>query len=162
MRIKTAHGYLSFQPDGRIEYRPTGDGAWENFDIEGLVLQPPPGTQPVDPGIPPPFEWGPPPSPNVQYIAAVKAQLEREGFDLSGACGAFAITQRAAWGLRRLGYGLLFKDWGNNCRGFATDILMLADGRIFDILGDAGNGNRPLFNEVEPVEAHRWRAAVQP
>ena len=35
VRIKTAHGYLSFQPDGRIEYRP-GVGAWEEIDIEGL------------------------------------------------------------------------------------------------------------------------------
>ena len=35
VRIKTAHGYLSFQPDGRLEYRDAA-GPWEEIDIEGL------------------------------------------------------------------------------------------------------------------------------
>ena len=39
VRIKTAHGYLSFQPDGRLEYRPAV-GPWEEIDIEGLELTP--------------------------------------------------------------------------------------------------------------------------
>src|SRR5262245_11544259 len=34
--IKTAHGYLSVQPDGRFELRSEA-GAWETFTIEGLV-----------------------------------------------------------------------------------------------------------------------------
>ena len=60
IRIKTAHGYLSFQPDGRLEYRPTA-GAWENLDIEGLELEPGPPV-PVPPDPPGPIPPGPAPS----------------------------------------------------------------------------------------------------
>ncbi len=43
--LKTAHGYLSFQPpsDGvsvRVEYRDTV-GSWEQIDLEGFVCPPP-------------------------------------------------------------------------------------------------------------------------
>lgn len=48
--IKTAHGFVSFQPDGRIEYRDTV-GEWERFDIDGLVL--PPQPQSPEPQKPP-------------------------------------------------------------------------------------------------------------
>lgn len=48
--IKTAHGFVSFQPDGRIEYRDTV-GEWERLDIDGLVLPAPP--QPPEPQKPP-------------------------------------------------------------------------------------------------------------
>ena len=43
--IKTAHGYLSLQPDGQIEYRSEA-GAWETFTIEGFEQLTPtrPGT----------------------------------------------------------------------------------------------------------------------
>lgn len=35
IRIRTAHGYLSWQPDGRIEYRPQA-GSWEELDLSDL------------------------------------------------------------------------------------------------------------------------------
>ena len=34
--IRTAHGYLSLQPGGQIEYRPA-PGAWETFVLEPLT-----------------------------------------------------------------------------------------------------------------------------
>jgi len=159
VRIKTAHGYASFQPDGRLEYRPVA-GAWENLEIEGLTLEVAPGPGPVDPIEPP----GPIASPDVGYVAAVKAQLEAQGVNLSGPCGAFAITKRVAWGLRGHGYGLLSKPSGNNCDGYATDIVMRNDGSgdIVDVLGDGGNGNRPLWGISDTVEPSRWRPPVQP
>jgi len=160
VRIRTAHGYLSFQPDGRLEYRAVA-GAWENLEIEGLTLERVPVPAPGDPA---PVEWGPPPSPTQGYVAAVKAQLEREGVDLANACGAFAITSRVAWGLRRLGYGLLSKPSGNNCQRFATDVIVAPNRHdIVDLLGDGGGDNIPgwlvRINEVDPS---RWREPVHP
>lgn len=159
VRIKTAHGYISFQPDGRIEYRANA-GPWEEIDLEGFELQPVPV-----PGQPPaPTPVGPTPSQTAGYVAAVKAQLLAEGRDLSGPCGAFAITKRVAWGLRSAGAGLLSKPSGNNCEGYATDIVMFRDagGDIVDILGDGGNANVPNWNVSDTVEPSRWRPAVEP
>ena len=163
VRIKTAHGYLSFQPDGRLEYRPSV-GPWEEIEIEGLELTPPvpaanPTTNPVSvPAAAPVLAASPTPG----FVAEVKAQLQARGVDLTGPCGAFAITKRVAWGLRATGAGLLSKPSGNNCEGFAVDIIAFPTGLIVDILGDAGNANTPSWNPGEPVEPARYRPAVDP
>lgn len=153
VRIKTAHGYLSFQPDGRLEYRQQA-GPWEEIDIEGLSS---PG--PVDPPT-----NGPVPAQNAQYVAAVKAQLESQGVDLSGPCGAFEITKNVAWGLRTQGMGLLSKPNGNNCNSYATDYLCAANGDGIDILSDGGSTNGPQWSvhEGEFTGSGRWRPPVQP
>src|SRR5678810_711256 len=137
--IKTSHGYLSFQPDGRLEYRPKR-GPWEEIDIEGfeIVSHDFPPAEP-EPGNEWPVNIAPSESP--AYVAECKLFLQRTGIDLHGACGAFAITKMAAWGLRGTGAGLLSKPSGNNCDGYATDIICYPDGRIIDILGDGGNAN---------------------
>ncbi len=158
--IKTAHGYLSFQPDGRLEYR-QAVGPWELIDVDGLTL-PSPGPPGPDPAPP---QTGPVPSESAIYVAQMKALLMGQGWDLSGPCGAFLITKHVAWGLRDRGYGLLSKPGGNNCEGYATDIVMRrqANGDIIDILGDAGNGNVPMWNDPsDHVDPARWRPAVQP
>ena len=162
VRFKTAHGYLSFQPDGRVEYRDKA-GPWEEFDIEGLVIEVASKDE-GDAGKTPPSFVGPPPSQTAGYVAAVKAQLQAQGVDLSGPCGAFAITKRVAWGLRHQGCGLLSKPGGNNCEGFATDIVMFKDqgGQIIDILGDGGGANAPQWGVSDTVDPTRWRAAVSP
>jgi len=157
--IKTAHGYLSFQPDGRLEYRATA-GPWEEIDLDGFALQPPaPSPQP---GIPLPEPPGPTPELSVEYVRAIKQQLERDGVNLIGPCGAFAITKRVAWGLRGAGAGLLSKPGGNNCDGYATDIVCWPD-RAYDVLSDGGATNGPTWNEtgVDDLRA-RWRPPVQP
>src|SRR4051812_30041603 len=74
-------------------------------------------------------------------VDSVKADLRARGVDTSGPCGALAITKRVAWRLRGEGAGLLFKNWGNQCEERATDIIVYPDGRIFDILHDAGTDN---------------------
>lgn len=129
-----------------------GIGTWETFELillEGSVDPPPPS--------------GPIPEMSAAYVAAVKAQLEREGLSLSGPCGAFRITKRVAWGLRDGGAGLLSKTSGNNCDGYATDIIVYRDGRAFDILGDGGNANVPNWLPTDVDDpAGRWRAPVQP
>src|SRR5688572_15243198 len=115
VRIRTAHGYLSFQPDGRIEYRPVA-AAWEHIDIEGLTFEPAPvPVHPVEPAPPPVVNPWPRPSATGAYVAAVKERLRADGVDLIGPCGAFAITKRVAWGLRATGAGLLSKPYGNQC-----------------------------------------------
>jgi hypothetical protein len=164
VKFKTAHGYLSFPEPASgstvvppLEYRKTA-GPWEEIDIEGLEI-PVPGPIPEPDPRP-----GPTPSQTASYVAAVKAELQARGVDLSGPCGAFAITKRVAWGLRHLGCGLLSKPSGNNCEGFATDIVMFKDqgGNIIDVLGDGGGSNTPLWTVTDTVDPARWRPPVKP
>lgn len=165
LTIKTAHGYLSFQPDSRsdktdqsqvrLEYRQI-TGPWENIDVEGFEFEPVPSVPaPADP-------IGPPASPSSSYVAAVKAWLTSGGVDLSGPCGALRITKVVAWGLRGSGAGLLSKPSGNNCEGYATDIVAFHD-RAFDVLGDGGGANVPNWQETGVDDlSNRWRPAVHP
>jgi hypothetical protein len=96
-------------------------------------------------------------------VQAVKQQLEGQGKDLSGPCGAFAITARVAWLLRATAAGLLDKPAGNNCQNYATDIIAYPDGRIRDILGDAGGANTPQWgDDSETVDPSRYRPAFDP
>lgn len=94
---------------------------------------------------------------SVAVVAEAKRELEAVGVDLSGPCGAFAITNRSAM---KLGLGVLDKPSGSNCSGYATDIVMARNGRIWDCLIDSGGANIPAWNEGEPVEASRYRDPV--
>jgi len=158
IRIKTAHGYLSFQPDGRIEYRPRA-ASWETLEIEGLTVETVPGTSPI--GSPPVTDIG---EPTAQYVGRVKERLMAAGIPLDGPCGAFAIVQRVAWDLRHSGVGLLSKPGGNNCRGYSVDYLCYQNGDGVDILSDAGGTNGPqwVLKPGEFTGQDRWRAPVQP
>jgi len=96
-------------------------------------------------------------------VATIKAQLDAQHVDLSGPCGAFAITKRVAWALRSEGAGLLDKPGGNQCDGYATDIVMYPDGRLVDILGDGGGANTPgwtVTGEIRPTS--QYRPAIDP
>lgn len=95
-------------------------------------------------------------------VRAVKAALEARGVDLSGPCGAFAITQRVAWQLRGEGAGLLDKPAGNNCGGYSVDAICYPDGRLVDCLEDAGGGNVPMWGANGTVDPGRYRPAVDP
>ena len=97
---------------------------------------------------------------HLDTVQAVKASFA--GQDLAGPCGAFKITKRVAWELRNSGAGLLYKPTGNNCEERATDIIAYPDGHIFDILGDGGGANTPMWNDAGFVDANRWRMAVDP
>jgi hypothetical protein len=164
--IYTAQGYLSFTPgpDGKtacVEYRPTL-GGWETVALPGLeeaiiaIVQ-----QIVGSGG---SSSSPPPSgivamENVEYVSAVKAALEAQGVPLSGPCGAFEIVENVAYGLRHVGYGLLEKSGGNNCRSYATDVIVCPNRvDIVDLLGDSGGLNTPSWH-VRPneVTSDRWR-----
>lgn len=100
----------------------------------------------------------------VSVVVAVKQQLEAQGVDLSGPCGAFQITKRVAWRLRNEGAGLLAKPAGNNCDGYSVDFITYPDGAGVDILGDSGTANRPNWDPSEPPGAlvGRWRAPFDP
>lgn len=102
---------------------------------------------------------------NVQVVAAAKADLQRAGVSLQGACGAIKITNLVVWRLRPQ-YGLLYKPAGyraalqadGSCLdqdqtrdgGYANDyIIDRTTGAGFDLLGDGGGANNPQFNGPE-------------
>jgi hypothetical protein len=79
-------------------------------------------------------------------------------------CARFEITKRVAAYLN-VGYpevGLLYKPDGNNCDGFAVDVICLKDGTTIDLIGKGNEGpNTPLWI-IQPfkVDVNRWRAPV--
>lgn len=99
---------------------------------------------------------------HTDIVSRVKGELEARRVDLSGPCGAFAITRRVAWALRDEGAGLLSKPAGNNCEGFAADYVVYKNGQGFDCLGDAGGANIPQWSggEIDASFPDRWRAPV--
>ncbi len=99
-------------------------------------------------------------------VISAKTDLVAAGVDISGECGAFKITKAAAWLLRSSGAGLLSKPTGNNCEGYAVDIIAFPDGYIYDVIGDSGIGNIPGWSPVgcgtDGTCADRYRPAVDP
>jgi hypothetical protein len=99
-----------------------------------------------------------------QIVEQAKADLVAAGFDISGNDGAFLITMEAA--SRIPGAGVLDKPNGNHAgfRGasYAVDIIAFPDGRIVDVLADAGLESRPTWNDGNaPVDRSRFRPAVR-
>lgn len=88
-------------------------------------------------------------------VAQAKADLIMGGIPTTGSpCNNFQIAKLAAW---RLSFshpeiGLLAKPSGNNCDGYATDIIvwkpLIGDPiiYIFDVLGDAEGAQTPTWN----------------
>lgn len=114
---------------------------------------------PSTPGrAPAPVQQSPSVSRNfASVVAQAKAQLEADGVDLSGPCGAFQITRLSA---QLIGgdCGLLAKPSGNNCDGFAVDIHLYRDGFHYDVIGDGGGANNPQYNLVGLIDdVGRWR-----
>lgn len=99
---------------------------------------------------------------SLDVVQRVKSDLVARGINLSGDCGAFEITKRVAWELRGQGFGLLDKQAGSNCSGYAKDIVMRADGQLFDILIDAGGTNGPSWQESDKVSPTRFRPPFGP
>jgi hypothetical protein len=160
--IRTAHGYLSFQPDGRLEYR-QAIGPWEELEVGGLeVLVKPP--VPIDPSTPVEV-W--PPSATADYVADVKAHLQAAGINTAGAAGAFEVIKHVAWGLRQRGVGLLRKDTGENVVAwhginFSAGRLCYPDGHIFKLLTDVGGANGPTWADDGDVDPARYVPAIDP
>jgi len=94
---------------------------------------------------------------SLELVTTIKAELEGRHIDLSGPCGAFEITKRVAWAMRAEGAGLLAKPTGNNCDGYAVDIVAFRDGSIIDVLSDAGGTNGPTWGRSDNVDPARWR-----
>src|SRR2546425_694681 len=88
----------------------------------------------------------------LEVVQQAKAALVTAGVALNGPCGAFAITRLAVWQMRGSGAGLLTKPTGNNCEGYAVDILMYPNGNIVDIIADAGGANIPAWQPGTAVD----------
>lgn len=149
LTIKTAHGYLSIQPDGRLEFRPKV-GEWEEFDIEGLELSTPEPTPPTndDPLLGCHF------TDSAEALVSCLCSKIRPAGSLEK---AFEVTKRVAWGMRELGYGLLLKPAGENIvrwhgRWFSASRVCLPDGRIFKVLTDVPTTNGPSWQDNGTVD----------
>lgn len=96
-------------------------------------------------------------------VAAVKADLESRGVNLLGACGAFEITSRVAWLLRAEGWGLIFKNPGQNgCsyptrERYAVDAIMLPGGQVVDMLINSETENTPAWQLKDITDRSLWR-----
>lgn len=93
-------------------------------------------------------------------VASVKNKLEAQGVDLAGPCGAMKIVRGVAALIPEA--GLYSKLSGNNCEGYAVDILAWPDGWIRDILGDAGGANTPQWPEGEQGDKTRFVSITSP
>jgi hypothetical protein len=102
---------------------------------------------------------------HADVVAASKASLVAQGEMLNGPCGAFKIASEAARRLSGEGAGVLVKPspTENNCIlngvGYAADIVMYRDGRIFDVLEDSGGLNGPTWNDKGVADPGLWRSA---
>ncbi len=99
-------------------------------------------------------------------VVEVKSALVSANVDLSGPCGAFAITGRVAYVLRAEGFGLIAKNPGQNgCETvqgrFAVDALALSDGTAFDILINAETQNTPAWQLTGATSPANWRAPFE-
>lgn len=105
------------------------------------------------------------------YLAQVvqaKADLITAGVNLAGACGGFEITKRAVQYIAPSdpAVGLLDKQTGTNCGGYAIDIVCFNDGVIYDVLFDAENssptgvGKNPQWNFKGVVDSSRYRPPI--
>jgi Tfp pilus assembly protein FimV len=95
-------------------------------------------------------------------IKQAKDELVALSTDLSGPCGAFKIVQRAVPYIQASdpAAGFLSKTSGNNCGGFAVDIVCYNDGVIYDVLIDAGASNGPSWSFSGTVDPGRYRATA--
>jgi hypothetical protein len=99
---------------------------------------------------------------NTDVVTKVKNDLAARGFEFSGPCGAFQITRRVAWALRDEGAGLLSKPSGNNCEGFAVDVIVYKDGTWVDCLINSETENRPAWQVgADKLDPSRWVAPTQ-
>ena len=96
-------------------------------------------------------------SEHLSVVVDIKTLMITDGILLVGPCGAFQITRRVAWFLRDEGTGLLAKAEGNNCLGYATDVICYPDGAIVDILGDSGGANTPTWQNRGFVDPALYR-----
>lgn len=99
------------------------------------------------------------------YQAAVQQardDLVAAAVDLSGPCGAFEIIRLVTFRLSSTdpAIGILDKPTGNNCNGFAVDIIVFTDGYAVDALIGSGVDNTPTWNVISPVDPSRWRSPI--
>lgn len=169
MKIKllTAHGYLSFQPDGRIEYRKQAS-IWEEIDVVGLEalrsIGPGPdgGTSPAE-GASDPLLGCSTMLRGLDLVRCLHGRIQPAG----SLDKAFEVTKRVAWALRGEGAGLLLKPSGENiiswkASWFSAARVCWPDGRIVKVLTDVPTTNGPTWADDGSVDRARWVPAIDP
>jgi len=183
LRIRTAHGYQSFQPPPKdgvsvvVQYRPAA-GPWEDIEVEGLdewlnlaietIIQrlasgPAPGPEAPAPA---PSVDDLNPEESAAFVARVKQMVYGNGGPI-GVLGAFEICKHVAWGLRAVGAGLLLKPSGENIvqwngRSYSASRICFPDGHIYKLLTDVPTTNGPSWQDNAYVDRSLYVPAIQP
>lgn len=99
---------------------------------------------------------------HTDVVVTAKAAAVNAGINVDAdECSRFEITKRVAVLLAGEHAGLLDKPSGNNCQGFAVDIIAYPSGAIVDILGSGSDGpNTPHWLVQAPVDPARYRAPI--
>lgn len=156
--LETAHGIVSIQPDGRIEFRKEV-GPWETLKLveHGPVKQPTP--IPIDD----PLLGCDPMLRGLGLVQCLWSRIQPAG----SVEKAFDVTRRVAWGLRSLGVGLLIKDGGENVvtwqgKSYSASRICWPDGRIVKVLSDVPTTNGPSWQDGGTVDPSFWSPALDP
>jgi hypothetical protein len=114
------------------------------FVLLGLLWATPANSQTID---------------HTDVVRAAKAAAIAAGINVDqDDCSRFEVTKRAAALLASEGAGLLSKETGANCQGYATDIIAYKSGAIVDVLGSGPDGPNTVHWLIQaPVDPSRWR-----
>jgi hypothetical protein len=96
------------------------------------------------------------------FFAVAKSDLLAAAVDLTGPCGAFEIVRLATFRLASSypTLGILDKPTGNNCTGYAVDVVVWQDGELYDVIIDGGGANGIAWNYRGTYDTSRWRAPI--
>jgi hypothetical protein len=95
-------------------------------------------------------------------VAAAREQVVAIGINPdTDDCARWEVTRRVVIALASEGAGHIAKG-GSNCRGYATDALMYADGTVVDVLGAGQAGPNTAHWMIQPGKrpASDWRPPV--
>jgi hypothetical protein len=156
--LKTNNGFVSLQPDGRIEFRQEV-GPYETFEQVELDAPSQPAPSPDDD----PFfgcsaEFG-----ALEFVKCLHAKIQPAG----SVQKAFDLTRRVAWMFRGAGAGLLIKDAGDNIvqwhgKTFSASRICYPDGHIVKVLTDVPTTNGPSWQEGDRVDPSFYVPAMDP
>jgi hypothetical protein len=167
LAVKTARGYVSLQPDGRIEFRTAPSRAsdsYEAFELENLDVTTKTNENGTgDEELRAILLGCDPHLVELELVACLCAKIQPAG----SVEKAFEVIKRVAWALRAHNCGLLLKPGGENVvtwhgKSFSAGRVCFADGHVFKLLTDVPTTNGPQWADNGFVDAANYEPAIDP